>query len=134
MSGTNLRGPAGSRQHDSDGGDPHVTRLLRELYAAPADANYWSGLEARIMARVSGGHAAVVPTVTEWWQVFGEWMGAGLAAAAVAALLAGATLMRERDEQRQVAYRSVLEASASRPTPPAVDDRDGALSYFLSPR
>lgn len=132
MSSTDHRGRR-PPQPSSSGDDPLVTRLLRDVYAAPADAAYWAGLEGRIMARIGGSGAGTVPT-PEWWQVIGEWIAPGLAAAGIAALLAAATLLSERSEQRQIAYRSVLEASAARPTPPAIDDRDGALSYFLSPR
>ena len=32
--------------------DDELTTTLREIYAAPVESAYWSGLEARIMSRV----------------------------------------------------------------------------------
>jgi hypothetical protein len=84
------------------GPDDEVTRLLREHYAPPADAGYWDQLEASIMRRVRSQSAG------EWWEVLSGWGRAGLAAAAVAAVVVGALAMRARAEETHVAYEAVL--------------------------
>ena len=46
----------------SPSGDTELTRALRDLYAPPADPQYWDSLEARILA-----HVATREEVTMWW-------------------------------------------------------------------
>ena len=89
------------------GGDGHVTPALRDLYQAPADEAYWNGLEARILAR-AGFVDGVAPLA--WWQVLGSWSRLGLVAAGLAALVAGAAVLSEREAERQDQYEMVLEA------------------------
>jgi len=89
--------------------DDAVTRALRELHAPPADEGYWSGLEARIMARLAHAEAA-------WWAELGRWARPALVAAAALVLAAGLLLFRSREAQTQVAYEDVLSA----PTPISV--------------
>lgn len=89
------------------GGDGQLTPALRDLYRAPADEAYWEGLEARILARV--GVEAEMPAA--WWQVMGGWTRVGLLAAGLAALLAGAAALREREADLQDQYEMVLEAN-----------------------
>jgi hypothetical protein len=86
--------------------DDAVTRALRELHAPPGGESYWSGLEARIMARV----AAAEPV---WWAELGRWARPALLAAAVLILAAGLLLFRTREQATQIAYEDVLSA----PTP-----------------
>ena len=90
------------RDTSPSGPDDEITRLLRAHYAPPADAGYWEWLEAKVMRRVREQGS------TEWWDVLSGWGRAGLAAAAVAAVVVGALTLRARDEERHVAYEAVL--------------------------
>jgi hypothetical protein len=87
-----------------------VTALLRAAYAAPSDDNYWQSFEKRVMARIN--ESAPVA----WWAVFSEWRQAGVIAATIALLLAGATMVREQqfaENARQLAagaaYYTIFE-------------------------
>jgi hypothetical protein len=86
------------------GADAH--RALRSIYAAPGEHEYWEGLEARIMARVTNG-------AEEWWSFFGGWTRVGLLAAGVAGLLVGYTAYRSHSEEQRMASLAVMEASES---------------------
>lgn len=116
----------------SAGDDPALTRLLRNTYAAPPDAEYWSGLEQRVMAQVSDTHllqgvyaAPSDPTYwagleqrvmsrlrengpVAWWTVFSEWRAAGMVAAAAVIFVAGATAIHE-----QQVYKASREEAAA---------------------
>ena len=74
----------------SPGADPKVTMLLRAAYAPPADDDYWTGLQQRIVSRLQNA-----PSVT-CWSAICEWRTAGLIAATIALLVTGATIMREQ--------------------------------------
>ena len=89
--------------------DDEFTRGLRELHAAPAEASYWAGLEARIMARISHADQA-------WWTELGRWARPALVAAAMLIVVAGLLVFRTREAATQVAYEDVLAA----PTPISV--------------
>ena len=89
--------------------DDAVTRAMRELHAPPGGEGYWSGLEARIMARIAHAEDA-------WWSELGPWARPALAAAAALVLAAGLLLSRSREAETQVAYEDVLSA----PTPISV--------------
>lgn len=99
------------------GGDGEVTPALRDLYRAPADEAYWDGLESRILARVALPGTAGEPLPIAWWQVMGGWSRLGLAAAGIAALLAGAAAIREREADLQDQYEMVLESNPALRTP-----------------
>jgi hypothetical protein len=90
--------------------DDEATRGLRELHAPPAEAGYWAGLEARIMARIGQADPA-------WWSEFGRWARPALVAAAVIVIAAGLLVFQTREAATQVAYEDVLAA----PTPISVD-------------
>lgn len=96
-----------------------VTRQLRGLYAAPEDAGYWEGLEARILAAVRDGAAAttgamraVPAAAVDWWQALARWARPACAAAAVTLALTGAALagLRIADDasRARTAFRTVL--------------------------
>ena len=88
--------------------DEEVTRVLRDLYSAPAaNASYWDTLESRIMTRI-----ATAGESPEWWGVFDGWVRVGLAAAVLAAVLTGAALLREREAQERLAYETVMESAS----------------------
>ncbi|MCA0375151.1 MAG: hypothetical protein LCH84_05750 [Gemmatimonadetes bacterium] len=106
----------------SPGADPEVTRLLQAHYAPPVDAAYWSGLEQRMLQRLS---TAMQETVLRpsWWSGFAElrpadWRTAGLVAATLALLAAGATFVRDRAADahaRDIAARAAVEAAMPLP-------------------
>ena len=91
----------------SAGADPDVTARLRAAYAARIADGYWQGLEQRIMARLNES------PVVAWWSVLAEWRTAGAIAAALALLLAGATVVREVTLQRttrETVARAAIES------------------------
>lgn len=116
----------------SAGDDPALTALLRNTYAAPADASYWAGFEQRVISQVQdtlllkGAYAApadsaywagleqrVMTRLREngpvaWWAVFAEWRQAGLVAAAAVIFVAGATAVHE-----QRVYKASREEAAA---------------------
>jgi len=97
----------------STGADPDVTALLRAAYAAPRDDSYWQGLEQRVMSRLNDS------PVVAWWSVLSEWRTAGMVAATLALLLAGATIVREISMD-QVRRETVARAAAESGIP--IDD------------
>ncbi|HJU65792.1 MAG TPA: hypothetical protein VJ596_08955 [Gemmatimonadaceae bacterium] len=122
MSGNWRIGPNGRE-------DP-VTAELRELYAPPADADYWRTLEARILARIA--HAE------EWWQPYGEWVRVGLLAAGLSALLAGLALVRSREAEARMAYETIIETPRTLPHQLATETSplpasEATLRYVISP-
>jgi hypothetical protein len=93
---------------------PSLTRLLREAYAPPDDLHYWDRLEARIMAGIRGRTDRGAPD--GWAAAFQAWARAGLAAACIAAVAAGAAAWASRDTAARVAYEAVVDV----PTPAVV--------------
>lgn len=121
------------------GADETVTRLLREMFAPPADRTYWSRLESSIMTRVSGDpHSPVTGDPREsWWTVVAGWVPAGLAAAALALLAAGFALMQDRASERQIAYEQAMRGSApvsvqTLVRPSTMSEREATLQVVLS--
>jgi hypothetical protein len=88
--------------------DDDLTRELRSIYAAPSDASWWDALEQRINARID---AAVI--ADEWWTVPERWMRAGLIAAGLAVIVAGAMIMRSQVQVTRMAYQTVVDSAAS---------------------
>lgn len=116
----------------ADWADDTTMRTARELYRSSAGDLYWRGLESRIMARITAAQA-------EWWSFFGGWVRVGLAAAAVAAVIAGAALARTRDAQARIAYEAAMEAASGVPVAGPVsarasgrDTREATLRYVMS--
>ena len=115
------------------GPDARTTDALRARYAAPADAGYWNVLERRVMARVTGEGG-------EWWLAFGGWVRAGLVAAGLTALVAGAALWQTRTAEARVAYEAVIAepATAAEMAGPAwtarraATEREATLRYLIS--
>jgi hypothetical protein len=100
-----LKFPVGGR----DGHDEELAQLLRPLYAAPEGEEYWNGLHARILRRVS---AAAIGDGGEWWMVLSRWSRVGAAAAIMAAALAGAMWLQHRSTEARLAYDAMLSAPA----------------------
>jgi hypothetical protein len=118
--------------HESESRPPgsRVLAVLRALYGAPQDERYWSGLESRIMARV----ATSANTADEWWLVFGDWARAGLVAAAIALVVAAATLAQARATEGRLAYEAVLDTPPTAPLQtadrsPGLTARQATLEY-----
>jgi len=89
--------------------DDDLTVALAELYAAPHEDGYWTALEQRIMAYITGAEGA-----DEWWTVSERWMRAGLAAAGVAVLLAGGLLLRTQTQaSRMASYETAIDSAAT---------------------
>jgi anti-sigma-K factor RskA len=87
--------------------DDELTAMLRQHYAAPVGDAYWADFEARILSRVQTGGGE------EWWQSFGRWTGAGLAAAAVAAGIALVVAVHSQKSHTELAYQAVLDTPPS---------------------
>lgn len=114
-----------------NGRDDAVTRALRALYAAPRDSAYWEALEARIMARIAQEADA-------WWSPFRGWVRSGLLTAAVLLLAAGVALVRSREAEARLAYRSVVDTPTSLAQQIASEtsglpEREATLRYVMSP-
>lgn len=111
------------------GRDERVAAFLRERHAAPADQGYWDALEARVMARVRG-------EPLEWWDAMSGWMGRGLVAAGIAALLAGIAFQAQnRVVEARIAYEAVLDSSPAATVagaPRATTEREAAIRYLIS--
>lgn len=111
------------------GRDERVVAFLRERQAGPADQGYWDALEARVMARVRG-------EPMEWWDAMSGWMGRGLVAAGIAALLAGIAFQAQnRVVAARIAYEAVLDSSPAATVagaPRATTEREAAIRYLIS--
>ena len=117
---------------DRDPRDQEVETALRQVYAAPREESYWASLERRIMTRIQSEAAR------EWWSYFPSWVRVGLAAAAVALLVAGFTAWRTRETQEHLAYRQLLDAPVELPLlseklrdQPNAKTREATLRYLI---
>ncbi len=106
------------RLDNEDGPDAELTNALREIYAAPAAASYWDGLEQRIVSYVRDRGAAVIPV--NWWSDLATWAGPGLAAAALLFVAAGLVLSTQKDEDLRASYEAVTDSLAYDLLPGAV--------------
>ncbi|HEX7121132.1 MAG TPA: hypothetical protein VF178_02090 [Gemmatimonadaceae bacterium] len=89
--------------------DDEVRNGLRGLYAPPTAVSYWVMLERRIMARITAEGRR------EWWAYFPAWSRIGLAAAALALLVAGIAAWQTQKAQERVALQELFEAPADLP-------------------
>lgn len=104
-----MENPAGPRED----ADPLVTALLREEYAAPREASYWSALTRSVVARAQTAQQAAMargaaPRVAPWWSGFGEWRQAGMVAAAAAVIAYAYTVI---DPAERAASPSTIAAA-----------------------
>lgn len=105
--------------------DPHLTALLQAQYAAPSGDDYWPRLEERIMASIRAPQrlTLAVQERLAWWSGFAELRGAdlraaGLVAATLALLAAGATFVRDQAADahaREMAARAAVESTLPLP-------------------
>lgn len=109
--------------------DPRISAALRALLAPPDDPAYWSALEVTMLARLAEDE--------DWTAPFARWTSAGLIAAAVAALITGAVLVRTHEvEAREMA--TLLETPISFPARVAAEvtepnGREATLRYVIEP-
>lgn len=115
--------------------DEEVQSALQSVYAPPASEAYWEGLERRIVARIQ----AEAVSAREWWSYFRGWARVGVAAAVLAALIAGVAAWRTRQAQDWVTYQDVLGTPTTLPllsetvgNEPDVSPREATLRYLLS--
>jgi hypothetical protein len=115
--------------HHIEPQDPRITAALRALMAPPGDAAYWSALEATMLARLA--------EEDDWTAPFARWKSAGLIAAALAALVTGAALVRTHEvEAREMttlletplSYTARVAAEVTEP-----DGREATLRYVIEP-
>lgn len=123
------------RGEGRDPGDEDVRDALRRHYAPPTDESYWSALERRIMTRILSEGAASV----EWWSYFRGWTRAGIAAAILAGLIAGATAWQTHESRERVVVEELLAPSSSSPILTEVfgnesgpSSQEASLRYLLS--
>jgi hypothetical protein len=115
--------------HQIEPQDPRITAALRALLAPPDDPTYWSALEAAMLARLAEDE--------DWTAPFARWTSAGLIAAALAALITGAVLVRTHEvEAREMT--TLLETPISFPARVAAevtepDGREATLRYVIEP-
>lgn len=86
--------------------DDELTQALRAIYAAPVESAYWSGLETRIMSRVSSDDIGEA-----WYVVPEKWLRIGLVAAGFAVLVAGSLLMRNQTQYARAEYETIIDPS-----------------------
>ena len=131
-----LRFPDADERADRDSLSEPLVSLIREAYTPPnatawPDA-YWSGLERRIMARVSAEEKS-------WWGELVPWARVGLAAAAAIFALAGLVNQQMTEPEDQVAYEAVSQPDLSSVSDEPIaaqyvsnDNDAAALRYYLS--
>ena len=115
--------------HHIEPEDSRVTAALRAMLAAPDDATYWSALEAAMLVRLAEDE--------DWTAAFARWKSAGLIAAALAALITGAALVRAHDVEaremttlleRPLSFTARVAAEVTEP-----DGREATLRYVIEP-
>lgn len=111
--------------------DDAVTAALRALYAPPAGGEYWDELEREIMSRVVGASGT-----TAWWSAFAGWVPLGVAAAGLAALLAGLAMRSARTTEARIAYEAIVQSSPllpdRAPVPQPATEREATLRYLVT--
>ena len=119
-------------------GDPEddgITRGLRRMYASPEGDDYWHGLEARILSRLTD----VASHGIGWWDELDRWMRPALVAAAVVLLAASVATFRAHQAEQEIAYDAMLTpAPAALPVETAVrpvlqEQRETTFRYLMTP-
>lgn len=121
------------RDDDRDFRDDELHAALGAEYASPAGESYWANLERRILARITAEGRR------EWWSYFPAWSRVGLAAAALALLVAGVAALETRRAQERVAYQELLDTPSELPiitetsgAAPNARRREATLRYLIS--
>ncbi|WP_145978975.1 hypothetical protein [Gemmatimonas phototrophica] len=101
-----------------------MTASLSAHYAAPRSEAYWEGMEHSIMQRISLATSGVVRELRpSWWSGFAELRGAeiraaGMIAATLALLAAGASFVRDQQDNakaQEMAARAAVETAMPLP-------------------
>lgn len=126
----------------ADEGGARIARILRGLYASPADGAYWDALESRIMTHIAEHRAGVIWLQASWWSVLGRWAAPGLAAAALIFAATGILWSRQDQADMSTAYEAVTEPMVADILPGAVQvataphdgssQREATFRYVLS--
>ena len=111
----------------TDEGDERLVPLMRGLYAPPADAAYWDGLESRVMSLIAAHRLGVVRLQSSLWSVLEKWAAPGLAAAALLFVAAGLFLSRDDEAEMRTTYEEVT-------APAVVEELPGAVHVVTAPR
>ena len=97
--------------------DPALTLQLRSLLRPPADAAYWDGLEARILAHVNAdtlmtGTASTgsFGVIMGWWEPFAQWTRVGGMVAAAALVLTAWSFRQTSSTDARLQYEAAVEA------------------------
>ena len=123
-----------TQDHDEVEGPPTdaLRRALRDHYAPPADPEYWTRLERRIMTVVAADRPR------EWWSHFPGWIRLGVAAAAAAALVALLANRDTRASETRTAAEHLLGPASEVPLltdlvpGEARDAREATLRYLIT--
>jgi hypothetical protein len=126
----------------TDEADERLVPLLRELYAPPADAAYFDGLESRVLSLIASQRLGIVRLQSSLWSVLEKWAAPGMAAAALLFVAAGLFLSREQEPEVQTTYEEVADPSETEVLPGAVyvvtaprdgsSQREATFRYVLS--
>ena len=111
----------------TDERDERMGRLLRGVYAPPADEAYWDGLETRVLSLLASHRLGIVRLQSNLWSVLERWATPGLAAAGLLFIAAGLFLAQPNDAPVQATYEEVTE-------PPVVEELPGAVNVVSAPR
>lgn len=97
--------------------DPALTLQLRSLLRPPADAEYWDGLEGRIMAQINAASPAGSTTASGsfavmmgWWEPFAQWTRIGGVVAAAALTLTAWSLWQTSPTDARLQREAAVEA------------------------
>lgn len=111
----------------TDERDERIGRLLRGVYAPPADEAYWNGLETRVLSLLASHRLGIVRLQSNLWSVLERWATPGLAAAGLLFIAAGLfSLTRPSDDEIQTTYEEVSE-------PTLVEELPGAVNVVTAP-
>ncbi len=117
---------------DRDPRDEELFAALRAEYNQPSDSSYWAFLERRIMGRITSEGAR------EWWSYFPAWSRVGLAAAALALLVAGVAAWQTREAHRMSPHgtncsnRRAKCRSSNRLAASVRRQREATLRYLIA--
>jgi len=112
-----------------DEGDEEITRGLRQLYAAPTGDDYWRGLQARILSRLTE------PETFAWWDELDRWVRPALVAAAILLIATGVAFVRNYQAEQEFAYEAMLTPTnlpVETAVRPVLQGREGTFRYLMT--
>jgi hypothetical protein len=119
------------KDDDRDHRDDELNAALRAEYGPPGEGSYWAFLERRIMARITS------EGTREWWSYFPSWSRVGMAAAALALLVAGVAAWQTRKAQDFAAWQELLDSPMEMPIIESAGgertrQREATLRYLIT--